>query len=278
MATGTLYLVATPIGNLGDWTDRARSVVAAVDVVAAEDTRRTGRLLDSAGVKARRLVSFFEGNEGSRTRELLDELRAGRDVAVVTDGGMPAVSDPGVPLVRACIEEDIRVTVVPGPSAVLAALVVSGLPTDRFTFEGFVPRKAGERRARFSAMHDDPRTAVFFESPHRVEAALSDLVAALGDRQVALCRELTKLHEEMIRGTTTEVLEEVRRRGGELKGEVVLVVAGASERATPPLDVLADEAAALVRAGARKRDAAAEVAAKHGAKANDIYRALISSD
>jgi 16S rRNA (cytidine1402-2'-O)-methyltransferase len=276
VGTGTLYLVGTPIGNLGDWTDRARSVVAAVDVVAAEDTRRTGRLLDSAGVHARKLVSFFEGNEDSRTLELLDELRAGRDVAVVTDGGMPAISDPGYRLVRACVDEGISVTVVPGPSAVLAALVVSGLPTDRFTFEGFVPRKAGERRTRFASLRDDPRTTVFFESPHRVEASLADLVEALGDRQVAVCRELTKLHEEVIRGTASEVLDEVRRRGGELKGEVVLVVAGAAERAMPPLDDLVEEAAALVRAGARKRDAAAEVAAKHGAKANDIYRSLVA--
>jgi 16S rRNA (cytidine1402-2'-O)-methyltransferase len=273
---GTLFLVGTPIGNLSDLTDRARTTLGEVDVVAAEDTRRTGALLRRLGIRVPELISFFEGNERERAGELLRRLREGRDVALVTDAGMPSVSDPGFRLVRACVAEGIDVRVVPGPSAAVAALVVSGLPTDRVAFEGFLPRRAGERRERLRALADDPRTLVLFESPRRVAAILEEVVEALGDRRVALARELTKVHEEVLRGSASEVLEEIRRRG-ELKGEVVLVVEGAAGSAAgPPIEQLVAEARELAAGGKRKREAAAEVARRHGASANAIYRELIS--
>ncbi len=271
--SGTLYLVATPIGNLGDMSDRARDTLAAVDLVAAEDTRRTGKLLAHFGIKAR-TVSLFEGNERQRTVELLEELRAGKDVAVVTDAGMPGLSDPGFPLVRACVESGIEVKVVPGPSAVVSALVVSGLPTDRFVFEGFLPRKPGERRTRLEAMAEDPRTIVLFESPGRLATLLRDVLVTLGDRRIAVPRELTKLHEEVIRGRASEVLS--RLADHELKGEVVVVIEGAREPPAPNLVELLAEAEALVGGGMRKREAAADVARRHGASANAVYRAMLA--
>jgi 16S rRNA (cytidine1402-2'-O)-methyltransferase len=270
--SGTLFLVGTPIGNLGDLSDRARETLASVDVIAAEDTRRTGRLLAGLGVRAE-MLSYFEGNERSRTGRLVEVLAGGKNVAVVTDAGMPSLSDPGYRLVRACVEAGIEVRVVPGPSAAVAALSVSGLPTDRFSFEGFLPRKAGERRTRLAALADDPRTLVLFESPRRVVETLEDAITVWGDRRVALARELTKLHEEVLRGRATEVLAEVRRRG-EMRGEVVLVIEGAAE--TPPsAEELVGEAASLVATGMRRREAAAEVARRHGASANELYRALV---
>ena len=272
--SGTLYLVGTPIGNLADLSPRARETLAAVDLVACEDTRRTGRLLAHCGVSARTL-SFFEGNERERTQELLDVLRADRDVALVSDAGMPGLSDPGYRLVRACADEGLEVRVVPGPSAAVAALVASGLPTARFAFEGFLPRRAGDRRARLEALAGDGRTLAFFESPKRVVRTLGELREILGDRRVALARELTKLHEEVLRGNISELLEELAARG-ELKGEVVLVVEGASGR--EPLDeaLLVKEARALVERGMKKREAASEVARRYGASANALYRALVA--
>jgi 16S rRNA (cytidine1402-2'-O)-methyltransferase len=220
---GTLYVVGTPIGNLEDLSDRARRVLGAVDAVAAEDTRRTGRLLASFGVRAR-LISFFEGNETRRVPELVGLLREGSDVALVTDGGMPSVSDPGYRLVAACVAEDIAVDVVPGPSAALAALVLSGLPTDRFTFEGFLPRSGGKRQARLASIAASDHTVVVFESPYRVVRTLEDLRALGVERRVAVARELTKLHQEVVRGTVQEVID--RLAGRTLKGEVTLVVEG----------------------------------------------------
>ena len=268
MAAGVLYVVATPIGNLGDLSDRARETLGAVDLVVAEDTRRTGRLLQAIGVHAS-LRSFFEGNERARTPAIVRELLDGRSVALVSDGGMPLVSDPGYRLVAACIEAGVEVRVVPGPSAVLAALVVSGLPTDRFSFEGFLPRTAG-------AVAHDPRSLVFFESPRRVPGMLRDLVTTVGDRRVALCRELTKLHEEVRRGTATEVLGSVE--DDPLRGEVVVVVEG--DRDGAPVDMAAAVASArvLVADGARKRDAAHAVADRLGISANQVYRALLDAD
>ena len=270
--SGTLYLVGTPIGNLGDMTDRARETLRSVDLVAAEDTRRTGRLLQSFGIKAK-MVSLFEGNERIRTEELLVELREGSDVAVVSDAGMPAVSDPGFRLVRACAEEGIEIRVVPGPSAVIAALVISGLPSDRWVFEGFLPRKVGERRARLRAMRHDPRTVVLFESPHRLATLLRDVLVELGDRRMALARELTKLHEQVVRGRTSEVLATLADH--EPKGEVVVVLEGATEPEVPDLQELVGEARALVEAGMKKRAAATEVARRYGASANEVYDAMI---
>jgi len=267
---GTLFLVGTPIGNLGDMTDRARETLAAVDVVAAEDTRRTGTLLKRFGIRAR-MVSLHDANERERTGDLLEALRSGRDVAVVSDAGMPGVSDPGFRLVRAAVEEGVEVRVVPGPSAAVAALVASGLPTDRFVFEGFLPRRAADRRRRLEELGAEPRTIVLFESPRRVAATLAEAMEALGDRRVAVARELTKLHEEILRGTISEVLP----RAAELKGEVVVVLEGRTTEPKPDLAALVAEAGELVANGYRKRDAAARVARRRGGSANEIYRALV---
>jgi 16S rRNA (cytidine1402-2'-O)-methyltransferase len=273
--TGTLFLVGTPIGNLGDLAPRVRDTLAAADLIAAEDTRRTGRLLAHLALPDRHLLSFFEGNERERTEEVLRRLRDGATVALVTDGGMPTISDPGFRLVRACAAEGIDVRVVPGPSAALAALAVSGLPTDRFVFEGFLPRKAGERRRRLASLADDPRTVVCFESPRRLRAMLAEAQASLGDRQAAVARELTKLHEEVLRGPLSALLDRI---GDEpLKGEVVVVIAGADPAADDVGD-LVGEARALVAEGVRAREAARIVAERHDASANRIYRQLLGPD
>jgi 16S rRNA (cytidine1402-2'-O)-methyltransferase len=269
---GRLYIVGTPIGNLGDLAPRARDTLDAVDLVAAEDTRRAGRLLAHFGITAK-MLSFFEGNERERTPELVGRLLEGQDVALISDGGMPGISDPGFRLVRACAEEGIDVRVVPGPSAVVAALVLSGLPTDRFVFEGFLPRREGERRRRLEAVAADPRTVVLFESPRRVRALLRDVHVTLGDRRVAVCRELTKLHEEVLRGTVSEVLAGIA--DVELKGEIAVVVEGETSRASGDVEELVGEVKELVSGGVRKRDAARAVAERHGVSANALYRALL---
>jgi 16S rRNA (cytidine1402-2'-O)-methyltransferase len=273
--SGILYLVGTPIGNFGDMTDRARETLGTVAVVAAEDTRRTGRLLAHFGIEAR-MVSLFQGNEDRRTQELLKELRSDHDVAVVSDAGMPGLSDPGYQLVRASVDAGIEVRVVPGPSAVLSALVVSGLPTDRFVFEGFLPRRAGDRRMRLRGLAHDRRTVVLFESPHRVATLLRDVLVELGNRQVAIARELTKLHEEVIRGRISEVLAGLS--DVELKGELVVVLEGSLRPQVLDHEELVEEARALVQAGMRKRDAASEVARKRGASANAIYESLLAAE
>ena len=269
--TGTLFVVGTPIGNLGDMTPRAAEALAAVDLIAAEDTRRSGRLLDGLGIR-KPLISLFEGNERERTPELLARLRDGADIAVVTDGGMPAISDPGFRLVRACAAEGIEIRVVPGPSAVIAALVVSGMPTDRFVFEGFLPRKQGERERRLAELAPDRRTLIVFESPIRVQILLRDVMVAFGDRQIVIARELTKLHEEVIRGSVSEVLSKLG--DVELKGEVVVVIHGADE-AVHDLAACIEEARELLAEGLRKRDAARAVADRRGVSANDIYAGLL---
>jgi 16S rRNA (cytidine1402-2'-O)-methyltransferase len=269
---GVLYVVATPIGNLGDMTDRARATLASVDLVIAEDTRRTGKLLASLGIDAR-MRSMFEGNERRRTPEVLRALRDGQTVALVSDGGTPLVSDPGYPLVRACIDEGIDVRVVPGPSAAIAALVVSGLPADRFVFEGFLPRSAGDRRARLMAIARETRTVVLYESPRRLPALLDDLAAVDADRRIAVCRELTKLHEEVRRGSVGEVRSGIG--DAPVRGEVVVVLDGWA--GDPPVDVAAAvaEARDLIADGTRKREAAHRVADRTGVSANEIYRALV---
>jgi 16S rRNA (cytidine1402-2'-O)-methyltransferase len=268
---GTLFVVGTPIGNLADLSARARETLAAVDLVAAEDTRRTGRLLQGMGLR-RPLLSVFEANERERIGEVLTVLRGGRDVALVSDGGMPLVSDPGYRLVRAATDAGLEVQVVPGPSAVTAALAVSGLPTDRWVFEGFLPKKATERRARLQEVMADPRTAVVFESPKRIRATLEAVAALDQDRRVALCRELTKLHERTVRGTAAEVAAALGDT--DPKGEVVLVLAGGTR---PPADPAAalEDVRARVAAGVKPREAAKEVAARTGLAANDLYRAVV---
>lgn len=270
---GTLFVVGTPIGNLGDASPRARETLAGVDLIAAEDTRRTGRLLQGFGVKAK-LVSLFDGNERERTPELLARLRQGSSIAIVSDGGMPLVSDPGYRLVAAAVGEGIDVRVVPGPSALVAALVVSGLPMERFAFEGFLPRKAGERTRRLETLRRDPRTVVIYESPQRVATLLRDVLATLGDRRVAVCRELTKLHEEVLRGRVSDVLGELG--GAAPKGEVVVVLEGDHDDVAGELTAAIPEARALVDSGMRAREAARTVAARRRVAANDLYRALVT--
>jgi 16S rRNA (cytidine1402-2'-O)-methyltransferase len=269
---GVIYLVATPIGNLGDLSPRAREVLGQVDVVACEDTRRTGRLLAGVRIKVA-LLSYFEGNERERVGELLERLGGGESVALVSDAGTPAVSDPGYRLVRACIDAGIEVHVVQGPSAAIAALVVSGLPTDRFAVEGFLPRKPGERMRRLESLQHEARTIVVFESPMRVQTLLRDVLVGIGDREVAVVRELTKMHEQVERGRVSQVLS--RLGEGPMKGEVVVVIGGERERPVPDLSVCADEARELVAEGMRKRDAAHAVADRDGVGANELYRALI---
>jgi 16S rRNA (cytidine1402-2'-O)-methyltransferase len=272
--SGHLYVVGTPIGNLGDLSDRARETLAAVDLVAAEDTRRTGKLLAHAGIRAR-MLSLFEGNERQRIDELLERLSEGATVALVSDAGMPAVSDPGFRLLRAAVDAGIGISVVPGPSAVTAALVVSGLPTDRWVFEGFLPRRPSERRSRLRALAHDPRTVVLFESPLRVVTLLRDVLVELGDRRAAVARELTKIHEEVLRGRVSEVLAVLL--DSEPRGEMVVVLEGA-ETPEAALSEMVDEAGRLVRDGMRKREAAAAVARVSGGSANEIYRALVDSE
>ena len=272
--SGHLYVVGTPIGNLSDLSDRARKTLAAVDLVAAEDTRRTGKLLAHAGIRAR-MISLFEGNERQRIDELLERLSEGATVALVSDAGMPAVSDPGFRLLRAAVEAGIGISVVPGPSAVTAALVVSGLPTDRWVFEGFLPRRPSERRSRLRALAHDPRTVVLFESPLRVVTLLRDVLVELGDRRAAVARELTKIHEEVLRGRVSEVLAMLL--DSEPRGEIVVVLEGA-ETPEAALSEMVDEAGRLVRDGMRKREAAAAVARVSGGSANEIYRALVDSE
>lgn len=267
-----ILLAATPIGNLGDATARLVDALGSVPVVAAEDTRTAQRLLAGLGVAARpRLVALHEHNERERAAELV-ELAREDDVLVVSDAGMPAVSDPGYRVVAAAIAAGVAVTVLPGPSAVLAALAVSGLPTDRFVFEGFLPRRPAERRSHLASLADEQRTLVLFESPHRIAASLADLAAAFGaGREAAVCRELTKLHEEVLRGPLGELAE--RCRDG-LRGEIVVVVQGAPERAVDAETALA-RVLERVAAGERMKDAATAVARETGLRSGELYdRAL----
>lgn len=224
VAAGTLYLVATPIGNLDDFSPRGQRVLRDVDVIAAEDTRHTGRLLTRFGI-SRPLVSFHDHNKDRRTPELIDRLRAGDAVAIVSDAGSPGISDPAFTLVRAAVEAGLPIVPVPGPSSVLCALEVSGLPTDRFAFEGFLPRKSGRKRVRIEELRGDPRTLIFFESPHRVRATLADLLAGMGDRPASVSRELTKKFEETRRGPLSALVAWAEERTP--RGEFVIVVGGA---------------------------------------------------
>lgn len=267
---GHLVLVATPIGNLGDLPPRAVEVLGSADVVACEDTRRTGRLLAAAGVRAKALIAVHDHNEASQVRAVLARLEAGEVVAVVTDAGTPGISDPGERLVRAATGAGFEVRVVPGPSAAISALVASGLPTGRFVFEGFLPRKGSGRGERLAALAGERRTILLYEAPHRLARTLADLAAALGgDRRSAIARELTKLYEEVWRGTLDEGV--ARCESVEPRGEHVLVVNGAP----PPADV-ADDAilAALgdrLAGGATRRDAVAEVSHGLGVARRRVY-------
>jgi 16S rRNA (cytidine1402-2'-O)-methyltransferase len=267
--SGRLVVCPTPIGNLEDVTLRVLSALRDADVVACEDTRRTRTLLDRYGVKGR-LVSYHEHNEAERSRELVERMRGGQTVALVSDAGMPLVSDPGYVLVRACVAAGLPVEVLPGPSAAIAALVASALPADRWRFAGFLPRKRGELRRVLS---EPDGTLVAFESPRRVPTTLAMLAEVDPARQVALCRELTKAHEEVVRGTATELAE--RYAGAPPKGEVALVIGPPSEAAAAEREPAgADAVRRLVEAGAQPRAAAAVVAELTGGSANELYRAL----
>ena len=267
---GALVLIGTPIGNLGDLSPRAVEELARADVVACEDSRRTGRLLQHAGVRARALLVVNDHNEAQRVGEVLNRLARGERVAVVTDAGMPGISDPGERLVRAAARDGHTIEVVPGPSAAIAALVASGLPTARFVFEGFLSRKAGSRRQRLAELIDDERTLVFYEAPHRLAATLTDLCAVLGAwRRVAVARELTKLHEEIWRGHLNEAAAWAAETPP--RGEIALVVQGALPPG--PADEADVEAAVRARlaAGDSARDAAATVAADLGVPKRQAY-------
>jgi 16S rRNA (cytidine1402-2'-O)-methyltransferase len=268
-----LVLAATPIGNAEDASPRLRRLLATADVVAAEDTRRLHRLAGALEVTiAGRVVSYYDAVEQARTATLLEDLRQGRTVLLVTDAGMPLVSDPGYRLVAAAAAEGIAVTVVPGPSAVLAALAVSALPSDRWTFEGFLPRKAGERRRRLAELAGDSRTCVLFEAPRRLPATLRELADAFGaERPAAVCRELTKTYEEVRRGTLGHLVAEIAE---DVRGEVTVVVAGRVEGPAEVADsVLAAEVQRAVDAGMSRRDAVDQVAGVHGISRRAVYRA-----
>lgn len=271
-----LILAATPIGRPDDASPRLVAALASADVVAAEDTRRLRRLAHDLGAEVRgRVVSYFEGNERERTPELVEHLRTGLDVLLVTDAGMPSVSDPGYRLVAAAVEADLEVRAIPGPSAVLTALAVSGLPVDRFCFEGFPARKAGERDRAFRALAEEQRTMVFFESPHRTRATLAALVDTLGpDRPAAVCRELTKTYEEVARGTLAELVAWADAQEHGVRGEVTLVVAGHVPVAA---DLDADALRSLVReaegTGLSRKDAIAHVVAATGVRKRVVYDA-----
>jgi 16S rRNA (cytidine1402-2'-O)-methyltransferase len=275
--TGRLILLGAPLGNVGDASPRLAEALAAADVIAAEDTRRLARLSKDLGVQVSgRIVSYFDGNEDRRTPELTEALRTGQIVAVVTDSGMPSVSDPGFRLVRAAIEAGATVTAVPGPSAVTTALAVSGLPADRFCFEGFLPRKAGERRARLAALADEPRTSVFFEAPHRIGAALADLAAAFGAaRPAAVCRELTKTYEEVRRGSLDELATWAAE--SQLRGEITVVVGGATRAADRPSDrELRAAVAERESSGTRRKQAIADVAKRYGLHKREVYQLVVA--
>ncbi len=267
-----LILAATPIGNLADASPRLIEAMVESKFIAAEDTRSLLKLANSLGVKLNaRLFSLHEHNEGDRLNQIL-EIAQTEPVLVVSDAGMPTVSDPGFMLVRAAVEAKIAVTVIPGPSAVLSALAVSGLPTDRFTFEGFLPRKQGDRRKMFSSLSREPRTMVFFESPHRILESLEDAVLLLGgDRAATVSRELTKKFEHTERGTLKDLVEWAK---SEPKGEMVLVIAGAQVAEVQVAD-LVEQVLALLAEGAKLKEAVAEIAAAAGASKSDLYQLVL---
>jgi 16S rRNA (cytidine1402-2'-O)-methyltransferase len=268
VSTGTLYVVATPLGNLEDITARALRVLGEVYRVAAEDTRHSGRLLRHFGIKTP-LVSYYDDVEERRAPALVRELLAGRSIALISDAGTPGISDPGYALVRAAVAAGVRVVPVPGPCAVAAALSVSGLPTDRFVFEGFLPAKASRRRRRLEEIAAEPRTLVFYEAPHRVAAALADMHGLLGDRPACALRELTKLHETVVRGT----LAELSARAADLeRGEVTLVVGGAPATPVEIPEDLDAEIETLRGEGLRTKEIAERLAVKYGLSRHEVYQ------
>ncbi|MFD0741694.1 16S rRNA (cytidine(1402)-2'-O)-methyltransferase [Phytohabitans flavus] len=274
--TGRLVLVGAPLGNAADASARLRATLTTADVVAAEDTRRLTRLARDLEIDVPgRIVSYFEGNEERRTPDLVDALREGALVALITDGGMPSVSDPGYRLVRAALDAGVPVTAAPGPSAVTTALAVSGLPADRFCFEGFLPRGGGARRGRLRELAAEPRTMVFFEAPHRVAACLADLAEAFGaERSAAVCRELTKTYEEVLRRPLGELA--AWAAASPPRGEITLVVGGAApaDREAPAADEVRAAVARLEATGTTRRDAITAVAEEYGLRRREVYEVV----
>ena len=281
--SGGIVLAATPIGHPGDASARLVALLESADVIAAEDTRRIHRLADALGIRPHaQVLSYFDANERERAVELVDRAAAGATVAVVTDAGMPSVSDPGYRVVAEAIARDVPVTAIPGPSAVLMALALSGLPVDRFCFEGFLPRKVGERATRIAALVAEPRTMVFFEAPHRLDALLAALRDGLGaDRAAAVCRELTKTYEEVKRGPLADLADWAA--DGQVRGEITVVVAGASAdevRAAAGLVEPADWVQAvreLEADGTDRKAAIADVARAAGVPRRDVYDAVVAA-
>lgn len=273
---GVIVLGATPIGNLSDASPRLREIMASADIIAAEDTRNFHHLAHALGIKiTAKVMSLHEHNEAHKRSEVIELAAEGATVLVVSDAGMPAVSDPGYPLVAAALSAGIRVTAVPGPSAVLTALALSGLPTGRFTFEGFLPRKAGERRKRLDSLLAEDRTMVFFEAPHRLNDFLDAAIEAFGpDRQAAVARELTKKFEE-VRRDSLAALRAWAEDG--VRGEIVVVIHGAPEAEAASIEDLLPKVAALVDEGMRMKQAVAEVAEKSGVKKRELYEAVLAA-
>ncbi|MFF2040008.1 16S rRNA (cytidine(1402)-2'-O)-methyltransferase [Kitasatospora sp. NPDC058170] len=276
--TGVLVLAGTPIGDVSDAPPRLLTELATADVIAAEDTRRLRRLTQALGVAPTgRVLSYFEGNEVGRTPELVEALLGGARVLLVTDAGMPSVSDPGYRLVAAAVVAGIKVTAVPGPSAVLTALALSGLPVDRFTFEGFLPRKTGDRARQLASVADEPRTMVFFEAPHRIAEALAAMAEAFGaERPAAVCRELTKTYEEVKRGPIGELATWAAEG---VRGEITVVVAGAPPAGPTELTPaeLARRVAVREEAGERRKEAIAAVAAELALPKREVFDAVVAA-
>ncbi|MBF6448553.1 MULTISPECIES: 16S rRNA (cytidine(1402)-2'-O)-methyltransferase [Nocardia] len=273
---GRLVLAATPMGDIGDASQRLRDALASADVVAAEDTRRTRTLAKALEVEITgRVVSFYDHVEAARIPLLLDEIESGKTVLLVTDAGMPSVSDPGYRMVAACIERDLPVTCLPGPSAVTTALALSGLPMERFCFDGFAPRKSGQRKQWLATLVTEPRAVVFFEAPHRLADCLADAAEVLGpERRAAVCRELTKTYEEVVRGGLGELAAWAVEGA---RGEITVVVEGAQPVSADPVD-LVDEVEELVADGIRLKDACAQVAARAGGVSRrELYDAVLAA-
>ena len=269
-----LYIVGTPLGNLGDMTARGTQTLAAVDFIAAEDTRVSLKLLNHFNIK-KPLVSYYEHNLRERGEQIAERILAGESCAVITDAGMPCISDPGEDLVRLCAEKGVAITVIPGPAAVTTALAISGLPTGRFAFEGFLSIKKANRFEHLREIKNDARTLVFYEAPHKLAATLKDMLEVLGEREISLCRELTKLHEEVRRTTISQAL--ARCETVPPRGEYVLVVAGAKNipQEKPTLEEAAGIARKLVEAGESASAAAREAAKTTGHRKSEVYKALV---
>lgn len=274
--SGVLFLAATPIGNVADASPHLVSLLETADIIAAEDSRRAVRLLRDLAITAPgKIISFYDSVEEVKTNQLVTDLKSGLNVLVISDAGMPTVSDPGFRLVQQAIAQDIKVQVIPGPSAVLAALAVSGLPTDRFTFEGFLNRKTGARDKQLVGLKFETRTMIFFEAPHRLAETITAMKEVFGDeRRAVICRELTKTHEEIVRGTFAELQQWCDR---EILGEITLVVAGAPEKEESTPAQWVDLVAKRVSLGVSTKDAVAEVAQELNVPKRDVYDAVISA-